>query len=165
MTSIIQYDIYVELVIITTLLHTVAMNGVKSYTSIYHCINPEDGRAGHLWSSGMARFCNFYPHHLASRNRPSTYSTWLRRIEISRLINTFTGFIKSNRQVDEAVSTPDWLFSNYYSPRMPSTTTSLATYLIIDLIWADSGFCTLILPILYRTYYIFTPFAVISLQK
>lgn len=66
--------------------------------------------------------------------------------DISRLIHTFTGFIKFKRFNEDEGSTKCLHFYNSYSARIPSTTTSLATYFIRLRINRDSGICTQNLP-------------------
>lgn len=118
-----------------------------------------------LQSFEKVQLGNQFLRHLEGRNILSNGSKWIRKTEISRLITTFTGSIKSKRFNEVTGKTTDLYFISSASARMPYTTINLATSLTIFLIKRDYGTWTLNLPKVKSTSSMFMPELVMSLQK
>lgn len=163
-TLLILCDIFYCLVFKEVWLCTAALQKLALWMNIFRNSLQEGSRLGHRewFEKGGIGNCDLHP--LGGTNKPSIDNSWLRTINTSRLMSTFTGSIKSSRLVASYRIDNSLHLRSSCSPRIPSTITNFATYFISSRIYAESGGIMLIFPNLKSIYSIFTPFLVISLQ-
>jgi hypothetical protein len=113
---------------------------------------------------GKGQYGIFCLHLLADMSRLSSGSNLFMTINISELIRTFTGSIKSNKNESVYAITQSRHLRSSCSPLIPSTTTNFATSFISYRICTDSGGIILTFPSLYKISYMLTPFLLMSLQ-